>query len=115
MALSEFETKKIEKAAEAFLADKRPPPHIRPELDIGYRITKQSVEVFEVRPDWQNKSETVEYPAAKTTYVKSQKVWKIYWMKRDFKWHRYDPDAEVKTIEEFFKVIADDEYCCFWG
>ena len=115
MALSEFEIQRIKKAAEVFLADKRPPVHIRQELDIGYRVAYQSVEVFEVRPNWQDKSDTIEYPAAKATFVKTQKVWKIYWMRRDMKWHSYEPDAKVKTIEDFFKVISADQYGCFWG
>ena len=48
MALSEFEIKKCEKELEAFMAVRRPPMHIRPELDLGYRIENQSIEIFEI-------------------------------------------------------------------
>jgi hypothetical protein len=50
MALSEFETKKCEKAIEAFMNRRRPPEHIRDKLDLGYRIKRRSVELFEIRP-----------------------------------------------------------------
>jgi len=33
----------------------------------------------------------------------------------DLKWHRYDPDPEVKSIEEFLALVEKDEYGCFFG
>jgi hypothetical protein len=39
MALDDLEKKRWVRDIEEFLARRRPPPHIRPELDIGYRIT----------------------------------------------------------------------------
>lgn len=115
MALSEFEIKKVEKAAEAFLAIRRPPPSIRNQLDIGWRLEKQSVFIFETRPVWRNPSEYMDYDFAKATYVRTQGVWKIYWMRRDLKWHSYEPNSSVKTIEQFFKVVNEDLYGCFFG
>jgi hypothetical protein len=44
MAFNDFDMKRIEKAMDAFLAKRRPPAHIRTDLDIGYRISGQSVE-----------------------------------------------------------------------
>jgi hypothetical protein len=115
MALSEFEIKKVKKAAEAFLSIKRPPPHIRKQLDIGYRIDSQSVEIFEIRPDWQDESVILEHSVAKATYVKTRKAWNIFWQRADLKWHRYEPATSVKSIDEFFVTVADDPFACFWG
>jgi len=115
MSLSEFEIKKVENAAEAFLAVKRPPPHVRKQLDIGYRIDNQSVEIFEVRPDWRDESVILEHSVSKATYVKTQRIWKIYWLRADLKWHSYEPAASVKSIEKFFDAVVDDPHGCFWG
>jgi hypothetical protein len=115
MALSEFETKKIEKEVAAFVEKRRPPPHIRPELDLGFRVKNQSVEIFEIRPLWDNPEERIEEPVAKATYVKTQRVWKVYWQRADLKWHRYDPDPEVDTLSEFLGLVDRDEYACFFG
>lgn len=115
MALSEFEIKKYEKAVGEFIKKIRPPAHMRNELDIGFRLKGQSVEIFEIRPDWRNPNEKNEIPVAKTTYVKTQKVWKVYWQRADLKWHGYDPEPEVYTIEEFLKLVEVDKYACFWG
>jgi uncharacterized membrane protein YsdA (DUF1294 family) len=54
MSLSEFELKKCEKAIAAFMSKRRPPPHIRQELDLGYRINGQSIEIFVIRPESAN-------------------------------------------------------------
>jgi len=115
MSLSEFEIKKAEYAAEAFLAVKRPPPHVRKQLDIGCRIQDQSIEIFEIRPHWQDDSVILEHSVAKATYVKARKFWKIYWQRADLKWHSYEPLASVKSIEEFFDAVVDDPHGCFWG
>jgi hypothetical protein len=75
MAFSEFEQKKIENALADFLAKRRPEPHISPELDYGYKLSGQSVELVEIRPQWDNPSIIREHPFAKVTYVKTQKAW----------------------------------------
>jgi len=82
---------------------------------LGYRIKNQSIEIFEIKPLLNNPEEKIEEAVAKATYIKSQKVWKIYWQRADLKWHRYEPDPEVKTIEQFVSLVEQDEYACFWG
>jgi len=115
MALSEFEFKRVEKAVSRFVEGRRPPQHIRAELDLGFRVQGQSVEIFEIRPQWRDPEKKLEMPVAKATYVKSQKVWKVYWQRADLKWHRYVPDPEVGTLQGFLDLVGRDEYACFFG
>lgn len=115
MALSEFETKRIEKQVRAFVEKRRPPPHIRPELDLRFRLKGQSVEIFEVRPRWQHPEEKIENPVAKATYVKSQRIWKVYWQRADARWHGYEPNPQVETLEDFLAIVDHDEHACFFG
>ena len=70
-----------------FLAKRRHPPHIRPELDIGYRLIVQRVEIFEIRPQWDNPSIIREDPFAKVTYVRTQNLWKVFLKRANLKWH----------------------------
>ncbi|MEO9477118.1 MAG: DUF3024 domain-containing protein [Cyclobacteriaceae bacterium] len=115
MALDILQAVETIEALENFLDRRRPPEHIRPELDLAYRIEDQSVIIYSIRPHWQNKSETTEGPIAKTTWVHTQQLWKVYWMRADRKWHGYEPNLEVKTIEQFLTLVDEDEYGCFWG
>lgn len=118
MSFNDLEKKRYEKAAQHCVEKLRPPPHIRPELDLGCRVNgqSQSVEIFEIRPTWRGKAgQKTELPVAKATYIKSQNHWKIFWQRADLKWHSYEPHTTAKNLEEFFAVVKKDEYCCFYG
>jgi len=115
MALSEIEIKRIEKSVTTYVEARRPPPHIRPTLDLGWRLSGQSVELQEIRPDWKRPEIVHHRSFAKATFVRTQGVWKIYWMRADLRRHAYEPDAEVRTIDDFLKVVERDEYGCFRG
>jgi len=116
MALSEFEKKRYEQIVKRYVDRRRPPPHIRPELDIGYRLKGQSVELFEIRPAWRGEpGEKIEHAIAKTTYVKTRGIWKVFWQRADLKWHRYEPNAEVQSLEDFLAIVERDEWGCFHG
>lgn len=115
MAVSEFEEKRIEKTMDAYLEKTRPPVHIRNELDIGYRIENHSVVLFEIRPAFRKPDQKIEHAIAKATYIKRAKEWRLYWMRADLKWHRYEPVPDVKDLGEFLRVIEEDAFGCFYG
>jgi len=115
MAISEFEIKRIEKLVGNFVESRRPDPSIRNEVDISFKITGQSFEIFEIRPRWDDPEIKFEIPVAKGTYIKSKKIWKLYWKKSDMKWHWYEPFGESESLEEVLKAIDQDQHCCFWG
>ena len=115
MAFSEFEIRKLQKVVGLYVEKHRPPAHLRNEVDLSFRIKGQSVEIFEIRPLWNNLEEKIEEPVAKATYVKTSKLWKVHWQRADLKWHLYDPDPEVGSIEEFIDIVEREEYACFYG
>ena len=75
----------------------------------------QSVEIFEVRPNWRDKTHLREHPIAKATFNNTNRTWKVYWRRADLKWHTYQPNAEVARIEDFLEVVDKDENGCFFG
>ena len=115
MAFNDIERKRIELAMAKFMGRRRPPPHIRQKLDLGYRISGHSVELFEIRPQWQNPTQKMEHSFAKATFVRTQSLWRVFWMRRDLKWHGYEPTSAVRSLEAFLAVVDRDEYCCFFG
>ena len=115
MAFNEFETRKYTKIMEEYIGKRRPPAHIRDKLDVGFRIKGQSIEIFEIRPAWNDPGLKIEPAVAKITFVRTQNCWKVFWMRADLKWHGYDPGREVKTLEDFLAVVDNDKYGCFWG
>ena len=115
MAISKFEQKRCERLVGAFIEKRRPAPHIRNELDLGFRVVDQSVEIFEIRPQWNQPKVRREHAVAKATYVKANSVWRVFWQRRDLKWHRYGPAPEVDSLEAFLQIVNEDEQGCFWG
>lgn len=115
MPLNDLELKRCETALAKFIAQRRPPPHLREQLDIGWRISNQSIEIFELRPDWRDPSKRMETPVAKMTYVRAQSRWKLYWMRRDLKWHGYEPQAPSATLDACLDTVHRDEHGCFFG
>ena len=115
MALNDIERKRVEKTVGAFIEKHRPAPRIRPELDLGFRVSGQSVELFAIRPVWKRPKEKMEHPVAKATFIRRQDVWKVYWQRADLKWHSYEPLPEVAALEQFLAAVHKDEYACFWG
>lgn len=115
MAIDTLQTLDVIEVMENFITRIRPPEHIRSKLDIGYKIEDQSIFVFEIRPQW-NKPEIIhEYPFAKTTFVKAKNYWKVFWIKSDLKWYSYPPQATVKSLKEFTKLIEEDKHHYFFG
>lgn len=113
MALSEFEIRRIEKMVDRLIAERRPPAALRAEVDLFYRLEDQSVMLGEKRRLMDGSYG--ERLFAKATWVRSQKVWKIYWQRADLRWHGYKPLASVAQIEDFCAAVSDDPYGCFWG
>ena len=115
VALSELESARVRKTVGAFVEGRRPPPHLRQKVDLAFRVSGQSVEIFEVRALWDDKTKRIEQPVAKATYNKGKKTWKVYWQRADLKWHAYQPKPEVASLEEFIAVVEDDAHACFFG
>ena len=85
-------------------------------MDLAFRVAGQSVEILETRPAWRGLvNEKHESPVAKATYVRSRGVWRVFWQRRDLKWHSYDPTPEVKSVEEFASLVGEDSHACFFG
>ena len=101
---------------ETYIGYIRPEPEIREQLDIAFEAKGQSIFIFEVRPDYMNPKEPkIHSPVAKTTYVKKNNHWKIFWMRADLKWHSYAPHPIAESLLDFVKVVEQDKHGCFWG
>lgn len=98
-----------------FIEQKRPPENIRDQLEIGYSYNNNTLEIFEIRPRWNKPEEITHTPIAKARFIKSRKLWKLYWMRASGKWEPYEPHPEAKSTEEMLKIVGEDAYHCFWG
>ena len=115
MTLSEFEIKRYEIAKKDFLIKRRPHPSVRDKCDLDCSLNNQSVEIFELRPQWNNPEKINEYPLAKTTYSLNKREWEIFYMSSNLQWKIYRMHKSAKTIEDVFSIIDCDETGIFFG
>ena len=115
MALTDTERAASLAALKAFIDKRRPPEHIRPQLDFGFSVVNHVVDIFEIRPDWQDKSTTRHTPVARVRFLRSQGDWRLYRMRSDLKWHAYEPSPTHKSLRAALRVVDADAYGCFFG
>lgn len=116
MAFNDIEIGKIKIELNKFIEMRRPPLHIRDEVDLDYRIENQSIIIYEIRKDFMDENgPKLVIDIAKTTYIKSSKKWKLFWMRSDFKWYGYEDNLLSDDLSTVLNVINEDEIGCFWG
>lgn len=106
----------IEVQLKSFIDDKRPKDEeVRKQLDFGYSWDGQTALLFEIRPQWNDPTNILELPFARLSFVKSTKLWKLYWMRGSGKWEAYEPKPEACNLQEMLTEIRHDGYGCFFG
>ncbi|WP_333621541.1 DUF3024 domain-containing protein [Sphingobacterium multivorum] len=100
----------------SFVDAKRPQnEEVRKQLDFGYSWDGQTALLFEIRPQWNDPTNILELPFAKLRFVKSSKLWKLYWMRGSGKWEAYEPKPESANLQLLLDEIDHDGYGCFFG
>lgn len=98
-----------------YLESIRPPEDIRSKLDIGYTYEGGTIELYEIRPDWQDATIIRHHPYAKIRFVKTQKLWKLYWRRASGKWESYSPFPSATDLQAMLDCISVDAHHCFYG
>jgi hypothetical protein len=115
MAFTKAQIDEITTMMDNYIATHRPPEEIRPKLDLGWRKEDQSVYLFEIRPQWDNKSVIHQYDFAKATWVGAKKQWNIYWLRANGKWELYKPLPWAGNLQRFLIEVEKDPHACFRG
>jgi len=114
MAFTEIDLQRIKNEVGG-LCSRRTPAHLKNKLRFEYTIEKQNVIIYEIRPVWNNPEEHTKSSFAKLTYVKSQKIWRLYWKRASGKWEKYEPRGPDRDLGALVQEIDKDDYGCFFG
>lgn len=115
MPIDALKTVDIIEVMENFLARRRPPAHVRHQVDVAYKIENQSVIIYEIREAFLNPGGHIESPVAKVTWIKGSNRWKVYWQRASGNWDSYEPRPVVNTLKDFIELVEEDTHHCFWG
>jgi len=47
--------------------------------------------------------------------VRAHASWTRYWMRRDRKWHVYDPETKKRDLPTLVRVVEEDRHGAFFG
>ncbi|MBB4080802.1 hypothetical protein GGR28_003437 [Lewinella aquimaris] len=100
---------------EAWLAKKRPPIDIRPQLDYTYRLQRNTFILCEVRPYPMMKDGYRTAPFAKIHYLKRSNIYLIYWQRANGRWLNYEAGNSATTLNDALAIIDEDVHGCFYG
>ncbi|MFA5670040.1 MAG: DUF3024 domain-containing protein [Balneolaceae bacterium] len=90
-------------------------PKILAQLDFGYSYDGKTVIFYEIRPFFENPERILNIEYAKIQFVKSKKIWKLYWRRASGKWELYEPFPEATHLEKLIEIINEDAQGCFYG
>ena len=115
MSLTTTQIEAITVMMDEYIEKERPPVEIRKKIDIGWKLERQSVYIFEVRPGINDTGINYLFDYAKATWVKTEKHWKIFWKRASGKWNVYDPLPEAGNLQLFLLEVDKDPHHCFKG
>lgn len=98
-----------------FIQKIRPPEELRAKLDIAYVQDNRNIFIVEIRPKWNEPEIILRYPVAKIRHVKSQDVFKLYYMRANGKWVPFPLQHESSDLTTLLEYVEDDPICCFWS
>src|SRR5712691_8700235 len=78
VTLSEFEAKRCEKLVAQFIERRRPPPRLRKEVDLAFRIKGLSVEIFEIRAIGREKASPLNTPLQRRPTTRATAVGRFF-------------------------------------
>ncbi len=114
MAFSELELKRIDRTIGDLCRRLSPPEHAS-ELRVVYEVEGHSVSMYEERPPWDGVGGWTRMGIARFRLVRSRGEWRLYWMRRDLRWHRYETEEAANDLGALVAVVEADEYGAFFG
>ena len=114
MAVSELELKLIDRTV-GTLCRRLSPPQLADQLHVIYEVDGHNVCIFEERPPWRATGAWTHHGVAKFRYYRSRRQWQLHWMRRDLKWHLYEPAEATADLAALVAVVDEDTYGAFFG
>jgi hypothetical protein len=115
VAFDETELRRIDRHVGGLCRDRQQPGY-RDHLEFIYENSGHNVSIYEVRPGWGDPSAKTKMGIARFKFIRSKGEWRLYWMRRELKWHRYDEaGATGADLKRLVQIVAEDRWCAFFS
>ena len=91
------------------------PLHARQYVRRGFRLEGSAIVFFESRPAFRSPQEWHDHPIAKFHWVRNRRVWELFCVWRDLKWHRYEHLPESPDLAALVAEVRADPTGIFFG
>jgi Protein of unknown function (DUF3024) len=95
----------------------RVPEHARHQVRIECEVSGRDLTVVERHPPWPPEAgpEWMRTPVARLRYVRSRRVWRLYWIDSDDRWHEYPELPFAPDVADLLAELEEDPTALFWG
>jgi len=114
VAFDELELRRIDKTV-GELCRRRTNPQYADQLRFVYEIDGHAVSIYEERPRWDGVGGCTRTGIARFRFVRTRGEWQLYWMRRDLRWHRSEPEPPSRGLASLVKVVEADKHAAFFG
>ena len=115
MGFTDDELALVDATVGALVARRQPPEHLHDQLRLELEIDGHRVRIWEIRPLWSDPTQTVRSGVAQFTYTRSRDEWRLYWKRRDGKWHGWNPEESTGPLTKLVRIVDEDHHGAFWG
>jgi hypothetical protein len=95
----------------------RVPEHLRHEIRVECDIAPGHLTICECHPPWHEDSgpDWTRFPIARLQFTKKTGLWTLYWRDRNLAFHRYQPLAPSRHVQDLLDHIENSGDPIFWG
>jgi hypothetical protein len=95
----------------------RVPAHESDQVRVECEEAPGAVTVVALRPPWREDygPEWSRMPVARFRYVRSTRLWTLYYHRHTGRWERYPLLSSTTRIEPLLDELEHDPICVFWG
>jgi hypothetical protein len=113
--LPEIDVARVRRWVEA--RNERIPAHARDKVRYELDVAPRHLTLLECRPPWRSDfgPEWTRSPIVRFHYAKAAGSWAVYWRDRNAKFHRFDPVAPSRHVEDLLRAVDEDRSGIFWG
>jgi hypothetical protein len=95
----------------------RVPAHASDQVRVECEQDLRAVTIVEWRPPWREDygPEWTRLPIARLRYVRSRRLWTLFYHRHTGRWERYPLLGSTTPIDPLLDELERDPICVFWG
>lgn len=93
------------------------PEHARHQVRIECEVDQRDLTIVELHAPWAPEvgDQWMRTPVARLRYLRSRRVWRLYWADRNDRWRAYPELPFAPDVVDLLAEVDEDPTALFWG